>query len=121
MLFGSVNYEAERTEKGEVHIWLEERWINTHSPARVGRELERRDPADDGRTRDTELVLTDRLGHPLFLPRRPCYCLDGVDRLSEPTRGACTPRFHVLQVQHGSAAMPKAIATSDPPASALAP
>jgi hypothetical protein len=25
---GSVGYEAERTEKGEVHIWLEERWIN---------------------------------------------------------------------------------------------
>ena len=24
----SVGYEAERTEKGEVHIWLEERWIN---------------------------------------------------------------------------------------------
>jgi hypothetical protein len=25
---GSVGYEAGRTEKGEVHIWLEERWIN---------------------------------------------------------------------------------------------
>jgi hypothetical protein len=24
---GSVGYEAERTENGEVHIWLEERWV----------------------------------------------------------------------------------------------
>ena len=24
---GSVGYEAERTEKGEVHSWLEERWV----------------------------------------------------------------------------------------------
>jgi hypothetical protein len=27
MMLGSVGYEAERTEKGEVHIWLEERWV----------------------------------------------------------------------------------------------
>ena len=27
MLFGNMNYEAERTEKGEVHIWLEEGWV----------------------------------------------------------------------------------------------
>jgi hypothetical protein len=26
--FGSVGYEAERTEKGEVHVWLQERWVN---------------------------------------------------------------------------------------------
>ena len=25
---GSVGYEAERTEKGEVHIWLERRWLD---------------------------------------------------------------------------------------------
>jgi hypothetical protein len=25
---GSVGCEAERTEKGEAHIWLEERWVN---------------------------------------------------------------------------------------------
>jgi hypothetical protein len=25
---GNVGYEAQRTEKGEVFIWLEERWIN---------------------------------------------------------------------------------------------
>jgi hypothetical protein len=24
---GSVGYEAQRTEKGEVHIWLEPRWL----------------------------------------------------------------------------------------------
>jgi hypothetical protein len=28
LALGSVGYETERTEKGEVHIWLEERWIN---------------------------------------------------------------------------------------------
>jgi hypothetical protein len=27
MPLGSVGYEAQRTEKGEVHIWLEERWL----------------------------------------------------------------------------------------------
>jgi hypothetical protein len=31
--FGSVNYEAERTEKGEVHIWLEERWLDKLAPS----------------------------------------------------------------------------------------
>jgi hypothetical protein len=25
---GSVGYEAQRTEKGEVRIWLEERWLD---------------------------------------------------------------------------------------------
>jgi hypothetical protein len=25
---GSVGYEAERTEKGEVHIWIERRWLD---------------------------------------------------------------------------------------------
>jgi hypothetical protein len=28
MLLGSVGYEAQRTEKGEVFVWLEERWLN---------------------------------------------------------------------------------------------
>ena len=34
MALGSVGYETERTEKGEVHIWLEERWINKLRPLR---------------------------------------------------------------------------------------
>jgi hypothetical protein len=41
---GSVGYEAQRTEKGEVHIWLEERWLEATRPARPQRELQRRDP-----------------------------------------------------------------------------
>jgi hypothetical protein len=32
---GRVGYEAERTEKGEVHIWLEERWLNKLRSLRV--------------------------------------------------------------------------------------
>jgi hypothetical protein len=28
MPLGSVGYEAQRPEKGEVHIWLEERWVS---------------------------------------------------------------------------------------------
>ena len=84
MPVGSVGYEAERTEKGQVHIWLEERWLNkSHSFAPAGREL--LDLAGGGGDLIDRAPLTRTSCLSAFRPR-PCRNAPALSELSKGHR-----------------------------------